>query len=78
MKIVHLVLSESFAGIEQHVDEILSTLDSQEAFLICNKSISNFFNQKINIRKIKNFSRNSFFGKYILMDKLNNEIPQNR
>ena len=26
MKIVHLVLSESFAGIEQHVDEILSTL----------------------------------------------------
>ena len=25
MKIVHLVLSESFAGIEQDVDEILST-----------------------------------------------------
>ena len=37
MKIVHLVLSESFAGIEQHVDEILSTLDSNDAFLICNK-----------------------------------------
>ena len=24
MKIVHLVLSEDFAGIEQHVDELLS------------------------------------------------------
>ena len=50
MKIVHLVLSESFAGIEQHVDEILSTLDSHDAFLICNKSIANFFNQKISVK----------------------------
>ena len=75
MKIVHLVLSESFAGIEQHVDEILSTLDSQEAFLICNKSISNFFNQKINIKKIKNFSRHSFFGKYKLRKLLKELNP---
>ena len=75
MKIVHLVLSESFAGIEQHVDEILSTLDSQEAILICNKSISNFFNQKINIKKIKNFSRHSFFGKYKLKKLLKELNP---
>ena len=75
MKIVHLVLSESFAGIEQHVDEILSTLDSHDAFLICNKSIANFFNQKINIKKIKNFSRHSFFGKYKLRKLLKELNP---
>ena len=75
MKIVHLVLSESFAGIEQHVDEILSTLDSNDAFLICNKSIANFFNQKINIKKIKNFSRHSFFGKYKLRKLLKELNP---
>ena len=75
MKIVHLVLSESFAGIEQHVDEILSSLDSHDAFLICNKSIANFFNQKINIKKIKNFSRHSFFGKYKLRKLLKELNP---
>ena len=75
MKIVHLVLSESFAGIEQHVDEILSTLDSNDAFLICNKSIANFFNQKINIKKIKNFSRHSLFGKYKLRKLLKELNP---
>ena len=75
MKIVHLVLSESFAGIEQHVDEILSTLDSHDTFLICNKSVANFFNQKINIKKIKNFSRHSFFGKYKLRKLLKELNP---
>ena len=49
MKIVHLVLSEDFAGIEQHVDELLSHNTKIEPFLICNESIANNFNKKINI-----------------------------
>ena len=63
MKIVHLVLSEDFAGIEQHVDELLSHNTKIEPFLICNESIANNFNKKINIYKIKNIGRRSFFGK---------------
>ena len=39
MKIVHLVLSEDFAGIEQHVDELLSHNTKIEPFLICNEYI---------------------------------------
>ena len=41
MKIVHLVLSNSFAGIEQHVDELLANNLSEKPILICNDSIAN-------------------------------------
>ena len=47
MKIVHLVLSDSFAGIEQHVDELLSTNLFNKSILICNKSISHNFDKNI-------------------------------
>mgnify|MGYP001285798922 FL=1 len=66
MKIVHLVLSESFAGIEQHVDEVLTNFSSHKLILICNESIANYFDKRINIYKVKNFGRRSFFGKYKL------------
>ena len=71
-KIIHFVLSDSFAGIEQHVDELL-TYSNKEEILICNNSIANYFNKKINIKIIKNFGRNSLFGKYRLK-KLLKEI----
>jgi len=66
MKIVHLVLSESFAGIEQHVDEVLTNFSSHKLILICNESIASYFDKRINIYKVKNFGRRSFFGKYKL------------
>ena len=66
MKIVHLVLSESFAGIEQHVDEVLTNFSSHKLILICNESIASYFDKSINIYKVKNFGRRSFFGKYKL------------
>ena len=66
MKIVHFVLSDSFAGIEQHVDEVLTNFSSHKLILICNESIASYFDKSIDIYKIKNFGRRSFFGKYKL------------
>lgn len=66
MKIVHLVLSEDFAGIEQHVDELLSNSKALSITLICNKSIAHNFNQNISIHEIDNMGRRSLFKKYKL------------
>ncbi len=66
MKIVHFVLSDSFAGIEQHVDEVLTNFSSHKLILICNESIASYFDKSINIYKVKNFGRRSFFSKYKL------------
>ena len=66
MKVVHLVLSEDFAGIEQHVDELLSNLKDLSITLICNKSIASHFNQNISIHEIDNMGRRSLFKKYKL------------
>ena len=66
MKVVHIVLSENFAGIEQHVDEILSNISVKDFILICNNSIAKHFNKDIEIRIIKNIGRRSFLGKYKL------------
>ena len=73
MKVVHLVLSDSFAGIEQHVNELLSNELIKNPILITNKSISNNFNKNITIHTIKNIGRRSLFGKYKL-NKLLKEI----
>jgi len=43
MKIVHLVLSNVFAGIEQHVNELTLDLEHEtdlEVCIICNKEIA--------------------------------------
>jgi glycosyltransferase involved in cell wall biosynthesis len=66
MKVVHIVLSENFAGIEQHVDEILSNISVKNFILICNNSIAKHFNKDIEIKIIKNIGRRSFLGKYKL------------
>ncbi len=64
MNIVHFVMSDTFAGIEQHVDELLSNNLVNNPILICNESIALNFNQNIEIFKIKNFGRRSLIGKY--------------
>ena len=75
MKIVHLVLSKSFAGIEQHVDELLANNLLEKPILICNNSIADDFDKNITIYKIKNISRRSIFGKNKLRKLLKNINP---
>ena len=64
MNIVHFVMSETFAGIEQHVDELLSNNLLKDPILICNESIAHNFNESIKVFKIKNYGRRSLIGKY--------------
>ena len=75
MKVVHLVLSEDFAGIEQHVDELLSNLKDLSITLICSKSIASRFNQNISIHEIDNMGRRSLFKKYKLKKLLKTINP---
>ena len=75
MKVVHLVLSNSFAGIEQHVNELLANINNLDTILICNESIADNFNSNISTVTIKNMGRRSFFGKYKLKKLLNNISP---
>ena len=65
MNIVHFVMSDTFAGIEQHVDELLSNHLLDNPILICNESIALNFSQNIEIFKIKNYGRKSLIGKYL-------------
>jgi glycosyltransferase involved in cell wall biosynthesis len=77
MKVVHLVLSNAFAGIEQHVDELLSNKLNDKPILICNDSIADCFDKSISIYKIKNIGRRSLYGKYKLkklLSKINPDI----
>ena len=73
-RIVHLVMSDSFAGIEQHVDELLTYSKNNEV-LICTESIAKYFNEVINVVPIKDFGRNSIIGKYKLKKKLKRINP---
>ena len=75
MKIVHLVLSDSFAGIEQHVDELLSNTLLNKSILICNESISHNFDKNIKTFVIKNIGRRSLLGKYKLKKLLKQINP---
>ena len=77
MKVVHVVMSNDFAGIEQHVDELLSNNLVEDPILICNESIADNFDQKIQVFKIKNYGRRSLIGKYKikqLLKKINPDI----
>ena len=75
MKVVHLVLSNAFAGIEQHVDELLSNKLNDKPILVCNDSIADYFDKSISIYKIKNIGRRSLYGKYKLKKLLNKINP---
>ena len=62
MRIAHLVLSNVYAGIEQHVNELISLQENEcEVILICNTEIEDKFDCS-KIISIKNFSRNSPYG----------------
>ena len=77
MKIAHLVLSNVYAGIEQHVNElILEQHKEYEVILICNAGIENKFDSP-KIVSIKNFSRKSPLGLlklFLLIKKMNLDL----
>jgi glycosyltransferase involved in cell wall biosynthesis len=77
MKVIHIVLSNVFAGIEQHVNElIIEQQKSIEVILICNFEIKDKFNCS-NVVPIKNFSRRSpigLFRLYLLLKTLNVDL----
>ena len=77
MKIAHLVLSNVYAGIEQHVNELILEQQKEcEVILICNAEIEDRFDSS-KIISIKNFSRNSplgLFKLFLLIQKMNLDL----
>jgi glycosyltransferase involved in cell wall biosynthesis len=77
MKIAHLVLSNVYAGIEQHVNELILEQQKEcEVILICNAEIEDRFDSP-KIISIKNFSRNSPLGLlklFLLIQKMNLDL----
>ena len=77
MKIVHLVLSNVYAGIEQHVNELALNLEQEseiDVTIICNKEIASKFDGN-NIQVINNFSRRSPIGLIKLLLKIHKIKP---
>jgi glycosyltransferase involved in cell wall biosynthesis len=72
MKIVHLVLSNVYAGIEQHVNELTLNLEQEsgiDVIIICNEEIASKFDSS-SIEVINNFSRRSPIGLIKLLLKI--------
>ena len=78
MIILHLVMSNNFAGIEQHVNELaLKQTENNEVHIISTKEIAHQFDQNLNVISINNFGRRSLFNIYKLfkiIKKLNPHI----
>jgi hypothetical protein len=75
MKIIHYVLSETFAGIEQHVEE-LSKIQAinNEVIVVCNPSISRYYSHA-RVEEVSNISRRSIFGIFKLISTINKLKP---
>ena len=75
MKIAHYVLSSTFAGIEQHVQELTDIQGrDNEIVVICNQSISHHYTN-IEVKVVENISRRSIFGILSLILVLRNIRP---
>ena len=75
MKIAHYVLSSTFAGIEQHVQELADIQGKEnEIVVICNQSISHHYTN-IEVKVVENISRRSIFGILGLILVLRNIRP---
>jgi len=62
MKVIHLILSDVYAGMEQYVNELIAEQEKEcDVILICTKNISKKFKNK-NVVSIKDYSRNSPIG----------------
>ena len=71
MKIIHFVMSENYAGIEQHVFELASEqIKTHKVKILCNKWLKPFYSKNFEIIEIKKFNRRNFFRKYTLKQLL--------
>ena len=76
MIILHLVMSNDFAGIEQHVNELaINQMENNEVHIIATNGIAHQFNQNLNIISINNFGRRSLFNIYKLFKIIKNLNP---
>ena len=76
MKIIHYVLSNRYAGIEQHVNE-LATEQSKfnDVVVIANSNIQKYFNKNLQIINSSNYGRRNFFSLFFLLKIIKNERP---
>jgi len=78
MKILHFINSESYGGIEQHVQELASyQKNNHEIVIVCNSYLLKYFNNDFNVSIVKNFSRHNYFyllGFYNLIKSINPDI----
>lgn len=67
MKIIHFVMSENYAGIEQHIFELATEqIKHHEVKIICNKWLKPFYSEKFEVIEITKFNRRNFIRKYAL------------
>ena len=78
MKIVHFINSESYGGIEQHVQELGAfQKNTHEVIIVCNKFLSKYFINDFKVSIVKNFSRHNYFylfGFYNVIRSINPDI----
>jgi len=76
MKIIHYVLSDRYAGIEQHVNELaVEQSKSNEVLIITNSKIEKYFNKNLKIIRSRNYGRRNFFSTLFLLKIIKNEKP---
>lgn len=62
MKIVHFINSESYGGIEQHVQELGTyQKNTHEVTIVCNEFLSQYFVDNFKVSIVKSFSRHNYF-----------------
>lgn len=72
MKIIHFVMSQNYAGIEQHIFELASEqMKNNDIKIICNNFLTSFYKEKFEVIEINQFSRKNFLRKYFLKQLLN-------
>ena len=78
MKIIHIVMSDSFAGIEQHVNELACNQKNEfDIKIIVSSGISKKFNSELELIEIENFGRRSIYQILklaYLINKINPDI----
>ena len=78
MKIIHIVMSDSFAGIEQHVNELACNQKNEfDIKIIVSSGISQKFNSGLELIEIENFGRRSIYQILkltYLINKINPDI----
>ena len=76
MKIIHYVLSDRYAGIEQHVNELaVEQSKSNEVLIITNSKIKKYFDKNLKIIRSHNYSRRSFSSIFFLFKTIKDEKP---